>query len=146
MTLDDEPDEADLDEVANRPGADGRSGLDHIAAATARLVAAGRALRTALVSPTVRIDRTLIEAASPTSVSGHSGHLDAELDQLERAAVALAEVIDSADPNQWLVARPTTETGTANPLDVLRATVGVVLDHLRALERVLREVRGHPTR
>ena len=144
VTLDDEPDEADVDEVANRPGVDGRSGLDHVATAAARLDAACRALRTAVVSPTARIDHTLLEDAPPASVPDHSGHLEAELDGLERAASALAEVTGAADANQWLATRPTTASGSASPLALLQATVGVVLDHLRALERVLREVRGRP--
>lgn len=142
--VDDDPDEPSVDELAARRGADGRSALDHVALSTERVEATAHALRSALVSPTQIIDQVLVDPEPSAGSAAHSGRLDTELDRLERACRALAERVDHADARQWLVTRPTTGSATAHPLDVLRATVAVVLDHLRGLERVLREVRGRP--
>lgn len=84
VDLDDEVDQDQIDEVANRPGTDGRSGIDHVAAAAARVDAAGRTLRSVLVSPTRPIDEALVtddDGEPPT----HTGNLEHELDHLDRA-------------------------------------------------------------
>lgn len=144
VDLDDEVDQDQIDEVANRPGTDGRSGIDHVAAAAARVDAAGHTLRSVLVSPTRPIDEALVtnDAGEPPT---HTGNLEHELDRLDRACSALADQIEAADANHWLVTRPTTGSRAANPLELVQSTVGVALDHLRSLERVLREVRGRPS-
>lgn len=143
VDLDDEVDQDEIDEVSNRPGADGWSGVDHVAAAAGRVDAAGRTLRSVLVSPTRPIDEALVTDGADETPT-HSGHLEHELDRLDETCSGLAEQIESADADQWLVTRPTTGSGSANPLEVVQTTVGVTLDHLRSLERVLREVRGRP--
>jgi hypothetical protein len=142
--IEDDPDEPTVDELAARTGADGRSGLDHVALSVERIEATTHALRSALVSPTQVIDHGLVDPEPAAGSATHSGRLDTELDRLDRASRALAEQVEQADARQWLVTRPTTGAATAHPLDVLQATVGMVLGHLRGLERVLREVRGRP--
>lgn len=142
-SLDDEPDEAELDEMAGRPGDDGRSALDHLAAASERLARASAAVRSAVVNSAHRIDAGLLDLTVPTG-SAHSDHLEAELARIEQTAPDLARAIDDADPSQWLASRSTTDDGSATPLQVVQSTVAFVLDRLRDTERTLREVRGRP--
>ena len=139
--LDDEPDQDQIDEFASRPGADGRSAIDHVASAAERLEEIRASMRSALLSDTHTIDAALFDpdrVAPPV----HSGHLDAEIDRLDQAATALAHEVDDADDNRWLGQRPTSTGGRATPLDLLRSGVEFTVHHLRAMERVLREVRG----
>jgi hypothetical protein len=142
-TLDEEPDEDQIDEVANRTGADGRSAIDHVAEATTRLAAVHDSVRAALVNPNHRVDARLV-ATDPGEPSHAAGGLHPGIDALERAASALAHQVDHADASNWLASRTTTDGGTATPLQVLQAAVAFTLDRLRDTERTLREVRGRP--
>lgn len=142
---DDDPDESEIDEFAARTGRDDWSALHHIAAATARLEAVRPELRAALVSSDRPIEDALGDPSRSDDAPSHSGSLAAELSRLERAASDLADELDRADSDRWLVTRPTRAASTAAPLDVLRATVEHSLDRLRSLEAVLREVRGRPS-
>jgi hypothetical protein len=140
-SLDDEPDEADLDEVAGRAGNDGRSALDHLASAAVRLELATDRTRAALVDRNHQVDPALLSTDAGDAPS-HSGSLAAELDRLERAGSGLAQVIDDADASHWNAVRATVGGGSATPLDGVQATVAFVLDRLKDTERTLREVRG----
>jgi hypothetical protein len=142
-TLDDEPDEAELDEIAGRRGEDGRSALDHLALAAERLDTATSAVRAALVNSTHRVDTALL-APEAGDAPPHSASLETELGRIEQAGPLLAQVIDDADASQWLAARPTSDGSSATALQVVQATVAFVLDRLKATERTLREVRGRP--
>jgi hypothetical protein len=143
-SLDDEPDEAELDEMANRLGDDGRSALDHVALAVERLESAADSVRAALVNTSHRIDSRLL-ATVPEAPPTHSGSLDAELGRVEAAGPRLAAVIDDADAGQWLGSRSIDEGGSATPLEVVQAAVAFVLERLKDTERTLRAVRGRPT-
>ena len=144
-TLDDQPDEAELDEMAARPGAEGRSALDHLALASRRLEVAAERTRAALVNRSHEIDPGLL-SVEVTDPPTHSSSLTASIDRVERAGSALAQVIDEADASQWTASRSVTGgTGSATPLDGVQATVAFVLDRLKDTERTLREVRGRPS-
>lgn len=144
VTLDDEPDEAEIDEIANRTGADGRSAIDHVVAARIRIDTALTSLQKALVSPSHQIDTELLELGLVGELQ-HSGRLSTEIDTLATSAATLAETVDSADVTNWVDERSTTSGSTSTPLAIVQATVAFSLDRLQSLEAVLREVRGHPT-
>lgn len=140
VDLDGEVDEQQLDEFAARAGTDGRSAVDIVAAVADRMVAAERAVHSALVSPSHRIDADLLV---PTlAVAEHSGHLDHEVDRLERAATTFADRVDAADASHWLGSRQGSDGTPATPLAIVQAAVGAAVAALRDVERVLREVRG----
>ena len=130
--------------MANRPGDDGRSALDHVALAADRLDAAADSVRAALVNQSHRIDTRLL-GLEPGGPPAHSASLDTELGRVETAGSRLATVIDDADAGQWLKNRSTDSGASATPLEVVQAAVAFVLDRLKAAERTLREVRGHPS-
>ncbi|MGY6502340.1 MAG: hypothetical protein ACXIVQ_15755 [Acidimicrobiales bacterium] len=140
VDLDGEVDDDRLDEFASRPGGDGRSAIDLIASVAERLEAARDETHAVLVSTTRPVDAALLQPALPAS--SHSGHLDDEVDRLDRAASSFADRVAEADASHWLVARPDSSGGTATPLDVLQATVAVAVATISDVERVLREVRG----
>jgi hypothetical protein len=143
-SLDEEPTEVEVDDYAARTGADGRSALDHLAAAADRLDAAREAVRAALVDAGRRVDDALLDL-EPPEPGHHSGSLAHELGRIERFAVSLAEVVEGADAERWLDTHATSGGGSTTPLAVVQTTVAFALDRLKAVERVLREVRGRPT-
>ena len=148
VSLDDEPDQADIDEVATRPGADGRSALDHVVAARRRIADALPAVQKALVSPDSVVEPRLLDlepaAAAATSSSDQSSSLATEVQRLAVDAAALAERVESADAGHWTGVRSTTTGGTTTPLAIVQTTVAFAIDTLKSVDRVLREVRGRP--
>ncbi len=143
-TLDEEPEQSELDEVAARPGADGLSALDHLALAADRLDAAQSAVRASLVDPGHRVKAELLDLEAAAGVS-HSGRLEHELGRIERFGAELAEAVERGDAGHWVDERTTTAGDSTTTLAVLQATVAFVLDRLKAVEKVLREVRGRPS-
>lgn len=81
-------DRFDPDELARRPGADGRSAAEHLGSAIAWLAAADESART----------RTPV---SPSSGSDDGRPVATLLDELETTATAAADRIDAVPNDQW---------------------------------------------
>lgn len=137
-----EDDEAPED-LAHRPGADGRSAIDHIAAATRTLGFLGRGLEQALVEDDPILDPAVSDPAQrewPTA----EGTVERALADLGRAATALADRVHHVGAEAW--GRPVRVAGrdaTITPLAVLWDAVDAAIAHLKQADNALREARRH---
>lgn len=143
--LDGEPDKSEIEEMAARPGPDGWSGADVVAAAADRLTTAHDALARALVTDAAPVPAALTRPPVAVPAGGASGLAEA-LGRLESIASRLAEVVDDAAPERWTAEVPVDDGGSTTPLDLLRSSVAPVVGWLREVEKVLRAVRGRPGR
>jgi hypothetical protein len=112
----------DKEELVRRPGADGQSALDHLAAATARIRDAASA-----------VARELGVAAPALAGAPSAESVDAALAALSEASYALVGVIEEATADDW-------KKGSA--LELLRGAVGEAAARLRQAEQVIHEVKG----
>jgi hypothetical protein len=135
-------DDESPDDLAHRNGSDGRSALDHAAAATRTITFLGRALDQALVDD----DAVLHPAVADPSARewpDATGTVDDGIDELARAADQLADRADRASASEW--ARTASVAGhdaSVSALAILWDAVDSAIEHLKAAERTLREVRG----
>jgi len=124
------------EDVALRPGADGRSALDHVVGATHVLASLGRGVQRALVE-----DGPLVEPAPPVA-AGATGPVEARLAELDDTAQALAARIEHVPAADWArTVRVSDREGSTTALDLLWEAVDGAVAQLRATERVLAEVR-----
>lgn len=141
--LDGAPEEDEIEEMAARPGPDGWSGADVVAAAADRLAATHDAVSRALVTDAAPVPSTLTRA--PDGVpSGDGTGLAEALDRLSSTAERLAGVVGDAPPERWNAVVPVEGGGSTTPLELLQTSVAPVVGWLREVERVLRAVRGRP--
>jgi hypothetical protein len=111
------------DALAVRPGSDGRSALDHVAAATEAVAAGARAL-----------EQQLGLRGGATGGGGAGGStVDEAVDELAGAAGALADRIEHVPADDW---------ARADAIPTLWQAVDIAIEHLRAAERTIAEVRG----
>lgn len=141
-SLDSEPDDPAVDEMASRVGPDGISASDLVAAAAARSDDLDRWLRSALVSDAAIAPAAL--QAPDLDVSHHEGApaFSAAVEGLAGRLEALAELVDGADPSRWVAELPTESGGTTTPLEVLQHGVAALVSGERRLSPLLRSVRG----
>jgi hypothetical protein len=131
------------DDLAHRPGDDGRSALDHAVHATRTLSLLGRAVEQALVEDDPVLHPAVADATqrawegqSPTSV-------DDALAELAHEADRLADRVDHVPAQDWKRrARVAGRDADVSPLDVLWDAVDTAVTDLKAAETTLREVRG----
>jgi len=123
-------DDESPDDLGHRPGADGRSAVDHVVAATGMITSRGRDLQDALAGRAPGGDRSANVA--PAGGDG-SGTAEAVVAELAQAAGALADRLDHVSADDW---------GREGALPTLWDAVDTAVAHLRDAERTLAEVRG----
>lgn len=135
-------DDESPDDLAHRNGGDGRSALDHVAAATRTMTFLGRALDQALVDS----DAVLHPAVTDQSARewpDATGTVDDGVDELARAADQLAERAGRVSASEWgRAAVVAGHDASVSALAILWDAVDAAVEHLKAAERTLREVRG----
>jgi hypothetical protein len=131
------------DDLAHRPGPDGRSALDHALHATRTISLLGRAVEQALLAD----DAVLHPAVGDPSQRVWGGQtavsVEDALDELVHEADRLADRVEHVPADDWQrrarVAGQDTDVGL---LEVLWDAVDTAVADLRAAEATLREVRG----
>jgi hypothetical protein len=113
------------DALAMRPGADGRSALDHVVAATEAVTAGARDLEPVL-GPA--------HGAAPAG-GGTGSPVDEAVDELARVAGALADRAEHVSADDW---------AKDEAIPALWRAVDAAIEHLRTAERTIAEVRGKP--
>lgn len=134
-------DDENVDEIAQRPGPDGRSALEHVEHSTRDIALLGAALHDVLVKDDATLDASVLDdnARGPSGRSNDS--VEAALDQLQNECELLAKTIDRVDGDAW--ARKATVKGgrTVTALDISREAVRAGAEHLRAAERAVAAAR-----
>lgn len=130
------------DDLAHRNGSDGRSALDHAAAATRTITFLGRALDQALVDDDAVLHPGVVDPAEREWPDA-TGTVDDGIDELARSADQLADRADRASASEWArAARVAGHDASVSALAILWDAVDSAIEHLKAAERTLREVRG----
>jgi hypothetical protein len=135
-------DDESPEDLAHRNGSDGRSALDHVVAAARTLTFLGRALDQVLheddpvLHPAV-LDRDEREWPDAT------GSVEERVSELAWEAGLLAERIERVSADDWSRrGRVARHDATASATAILWDAVDSAVEHLRAAERTMREVRG----
>jgi hypothetical protein len=126
------------DALAVRPGRDGTTALGHVAAATGVLSATGQALQQVLTDD----DAHLAPLPQPTA-GAPSGTVEERLSELGWEADALADRVEHVSADGW-ARRATVAGGSGTEVtasDLFWQGVDAAVDHLKAAERTLAEVR-----
>ncbi len=130
------------DALARRPGADGRSALDHATHATRTITLLDRALEQVLVDDDAALHPAVTDASQrewPTVDQG----VDAVIDELADVAERLADRADRVSAADWdRRAQVAGGGGEVDALAVLWEAVDGVVADLRAADATVREVRG----
>jgi hypothetical protein len=111
------------DALAVRPGSDGRSALDDVTAATEAVASGARDLE------------RILGLSAGTVAGGGGASVDEAVDELARVAGALADRIEHVSADDW---------ARGDALPTLWSAVDTAIEHLRAAERTIAEVRGKP--
>ena len=130
------------DALARRPGASGRSALDHAAHATGTLRLLDRALEQIVVDDDATLDPAVGDATARRWTPSGAG-VDTAIDELAAQAEQLADRADRVSAGDWT--RRGAAGGTeVDALAVLWDAVDTAVADLKAAEGTLREVRGRP--
>lgn len=132
------------DDLAHRNGSDGRSALDHVVAATRTLTFLARALDQVLVDDDAMLHPAVSDPAQREWPDA-TGTVDERISELAWEADHLAERADKVPAHDWArAARVASHDASTSALAVLWDAVDSAVEHLKAAERTLREVRGRP--
>ena len=135
-------DDESPDDLAHRPGPDGRSALDHAVHATRTLSLLGRAVEQALVDD----DAVLHPAVGDPSRrewGGSAGSVDDAIAELVHEAERLADRLAGVTAREWRrTARVAGQDAETSVLAVLWDAVDASVAELKAAEATLRRVRG----
>jgi hypothetical protein len=130
------------DDLAHRNGADGRSALDHVVAATRTLTFLGRALEQTLIEDGPVLHPAVADPAEREWPDA-SGTVEERLSELAWEADHLAQQADRVPAQDWSrQARVAGHDHTISAAAILWDAVDTAVDHLKSAERVLSEVRG----
>ncbi len=130
------------DALAARPGADGRSALDHATHATRTLSLLGRAADQALVDDDAVLHPAVGDAEQRDWPSTEST-VDDALAELSHEAERLAARIEHVAADEWARrSRVAGQDADMSPLDIVWDAVDAAVSDLRAAEATLHEVRG----
>lgn len=133
------------DDLAHRPGADGRSAIDHAVHATRTLSLLGRAVEQALVDDDAILHPAVADPAQRTWEPVGDVTVDAAIDELAHEAERLADRVERVTADEWTRrARVAGHDADVSPLEVLWDAVDTALAERKAAESTLREVRGRP--
>ncbi len=136
---DDESPEA----LAHRPGADGRSALDHAVHATRTISLLGRAVEQALVDDDAVLHPAVGDASQRVWDGSAASGVDDAIDELVHEATRLADRVERVTAHEWRRrARVAGRDADVGPLEVLWDAVDAAVADLKAAEATLREVRG----
>jgi hypothetical protein len=134
------------DVVHRRPQAGGLSAAEHAAWTASAIRQVETEFRKVMIEPDPEVDLPPVDVAPP--VPGGEDPTDAVLAHLESAATSLADRIGDVHGAEWARTGrlPGPDAGEMSALDVVRLSVRIGVEHLRAAERtvadVAREVRG----
>lgn len=137
------PEESEVDEIATRPGPDGWSVADVVAAAASRLEEARDAVSRGLVHDGATVPSTL-GTPTATITPGAGRDLPAELDRLDAVADAFAATVHDARAERWNSTVSIDGGGSTTLLRVLQMGISPVVSWLREVEPLVRAVRGRP--
>lgn len=130
------------DDLASRSGADGRSALDHVVAATRTVTFLGQALEKTLVEDDPVLHPAVVNRAEREWPAAE-GTVEERVDELVREADRLADrAADVAAAGWGRTARVADHDAPVTATDVLWDAVDSAVAHLKAAEQTLREVRG----
>lgn len=130
-------DEASVDELAHRDGADGRSALDHVVAASHTLTFLGRALEMILVEDDPVLHPAVLDAAARVWPDS-TGTLRDRLAELAWEADAVADRAAGVAANDWARrARVAGDDQTVSAADIVWDAVDSAVGHLRATEAAI---------
>lgn len=130
------------DDLAHRPGADGRSALDHCQHATRTLSLLDRALEQVLVEDDAMLHPAVADPAQRTWEATEAS-VDDAIEELVHQAARLAERADRVPAGDWTRAGQVAgHDASMSALAVLWDAVDTAIADLRAAEATLREVRG----
>jgi len=133
------------DDVAHRPGPEGRSALDHLVAGTRDITALGRALQQVLLEQDPVLPRDVGEADAERFEPDPGGTLEERLAELGWEADELASRAASVAAADWSrTGRVAGSDASVGALDLLWRAVDGAVAHLRAAERTIDAVRGRP--
>ena len=128
------------DDLAKRVGAQGRSAFDHIAGASRTITTRDRALEHILVADDPELDPMSTDTSEREAEQQPSGTVEERIADLEVDADRLAARASRARAHDW--ARTGRADGaTVTAAEVLWGAVDAAIEHLRAAQRVLDEVR-----
>jgi hypothetical protein len=123
--------------LAPQAGADGTSAMGHLVAASSVVASTRRALEEVLID-----DDPTVEPIVDVTPASPAGTLEERLSELGWEADELADRVERAAADQWgRRGRLGTETDVVSAADLLWRGVDAAVAHLKAAERVLREVR-----
>jgi hypothetical protein len=130
------------DDLARRIGSEGRSAFDHIAGASRTLTTCARALDHVLVEDDARLDPMSTDTSEREAEQQPGGTVEERIAELEVDANRLADRAAGVGAREW-GRQATRDDGSAvRASEVLWEGVDDAIEHLRAAERVLSEVRG----
>jgi hypothetical protein len=133
------------EDLAHRPGADGRSALHHALHATRTLSLLGRALDQALVDDDPVLHPAVGDPGQRDWPGQSPGAVDDALDELAHEADRVADRASHVPAQDWQRrARVAGRDADIGALEVLWDAVDTALADLKAAEDTLREVRGRP--
>ncbi|MET0901742.1 MAG: hypothetical protein ABWZ52_00745 [Acidimicrobiales bacterium] len=129
------------DALARRPGATGRSAVDHARHATGALTLLDRALEQLVVDDDPVLDPA-VAVASQRAWPSSDAAVDEAIEDLARAADRMADRADRVSSGDWTRRGAVEGDGEVDALAVLWDAVDTVVADLRAAEATMREVRG----
>jgi hypothetical protein len=135
-------DDVSPDDLAHRNGSDGRSALDHVVAATRTITFLGRALEQVLITDDPVLHPAVLDPAEREWPDA-TGSVDEVIDELAREADRVGERASHVAAADW--ARQGQVAGhdaTTTAAAILWDAVDSAVEHLKAAERTLSEVRG----
>jgi hypothetical protein len=127
--------------LAQRAGASGRSALDHAVHATRTIELLHDALRQIMIDDDAVLSRAVLDPDARGWPVGSAG-VDATIDDLARAAEAMADEAERVAAGDWTRGAAVERRGHRSALDVLWDAVDGAVADLKAAEVTLREVRG----
>lgn len=135
-------DDESPDDLAHRNGADGRSALDHVVAATRTITFLGRALEQTLVEDDPVLHPAVADPAEREWPDAE-GTVDERVSELAWEADHLADLAAKVAAADWgRAARVAGHDASVMASDVLWDAVDSAVAHLKSAEQTLREVRG----
>ncbi|MFZ6002806.1 MAG: hypothetical protein ACOYXM_02630 [Actinomycetota bacterium] len=130
------------DDLACRIGREGRSALDHVVGATRTITFLGRALEQVLIEDDPVLHPAVLDIPA-REWPEVAGSVDERVSELAWEADALADKVARVSAADWgRRARVAGHDTTVSALEVLWDAVDSAVDHLKAAEKVLEEVRN----
>jgi hypothetical protein len=134
-------DDESPDDLVHRAGADGHSALDHAAHLTRSLGLIGGALHQALTQDRPVLHAGVVDDAEREWGPGYADGVDDVLALLRREADALADQAERVGAEDWTRPASIAGGGDVTAYDLLQEAIRTGVDHLKAAERTIAEVK-----